>query len=88
MLCPTRWTVRAASIQSVLDNHEVLVGVWEESKASSIDSEIRARIIGVERLRLPFWIIACFTVVRHSDNLSKGLQHNLCLQLKVSTLLN
>ena len=33
VLCPTRWTVRAASVQSVLDNYEVLLEVWEESKA-------------------------------------------------------
>jgi len=48
VLCPTRWTVHAVSIQSALDNYEVLLGVWEESKASSIDSEIRVKIIGVE----------------------------------------
>ena len=27
VLCPTRWTVRAASLQSVLDNYEVLLSV-------------------------------------------------------------
>ena len=48
VLCPTRWTIRAASVQSMLDNYEILLEVWEESKASSLDSEIRARIIGVE----------------------------------------
>lgn len=47
VLCPTRWTVRAASLQSVLDNYEVLLGVWEESKNSQIDSEMKARIIGI-----------------------------------------
>ena len=40
VLCPTRWTVRAASLQSVLDNYEVLLSVWEESKNSQIDSEV------------------------------------------------
>ena len=30
VICPTRWTVRAASLQSILDNYEALVGVWEE----------------------------------------------------------
>ena len=32
ILCPTRWTVYTASPQRVLDNYEVLLGVWEESK--------------------------------------------------------
>ena len=30
--CPTWWTVRAASLQSVLDNYEVLLGIWEEPR--------------------------------------------------------
>ena len=31
VLCPTRWTVRAASLKSILDNFAVLLKVWEES---------------------------------------------------------
>lgn len=54
VLCPTRWTVQASSIQGVLDNFEVLFGVWEESKASNIDSKVWARIIGVEVQMLMF----------------------------------
>ena len=57
VLCPTRWTLRAASLQSVLDNYEVLLGVWDESKNSQIDSEMKARIIGVETQILT----ECFT---------------------------
>ena len=75
MLCPTRWTVRAASIHSVLDNHEVLLKVWEESKVSSIDSEIRARIIGVETqmesFDFLFGLLLASLLLRLSDNLSK-----------------
>ena len=40
VLCPTRWTVHAASLQSVLDNYEVLLQVWEESKETNLESEI------------------------------------------------
>ena len=47
VLYPTRWTVRGASLQSVLDNFEVLLRVWEQSRESSLYSEMRARIIGV-----------------------------------------
>ena len=48
VLCPTRWTVRADSMNSVLDNYEVLLGVWEESKESRLDSNVKARIIVVD----------------------------------------
>ena len=52
VFCPTRWTVRAASLQSVLDNYEVLLGVWAESEDGH--SDIRARIIGVKAQILTF----------------------------------
>ena len=29
VLCPTRWTVRANSLQSVLDNYSVLQELWK-----------------------------------------------------------
>ena len=57
---------------------QVLLGVWEESKASSIDSEIRARIIGVETQMENFdffGLLLASLLLRHSDNLSKTLQH-------------
>ena len=48
VLCPTRWTVRAASFKSVLDNYSVLQKLWEESKDQASHPSIKARIIGVE----------------------------------------
>ena len=30
-LCPTRWTVRAESLQSILENFATLQSVWEEA---------------------------------------------------------
>ena len=48
VLCRTRWTVCPASLQSVLDNYEVLLCVLEESKNSQINSKLKARIIGIE----------------------------------------
>ena len=32
VLCPTRWTVCASSLQSILDNYEVLMSLWEDVK--------------------------------------------------------
>ena len=44
VLCPTRWTVRAASLQSVLNNYEVLLSAWEEAQAWKLDGEMQWRI--------------------------------------------
>ena len=32
ILCPTRWTVRAHSLASVIDNYDVLLLTWEEAQ--------------------------------------------------------
>ena len=31
LLCPTRWTVKAEALESIVDNFEVLPNLWEES---------------------------------------------------------
>ena len=68
------------TLQSVLDNYEVLLGVWEESKNSQIDSEMKARIIGIETQMLTsnflFGISLGTLILQHSDNLSKSVQHD------------
>ena len=48
VLCPTRWTIRANSLRSVLCNYSVLQELWEVSKGHTNDPAIRNRIIGVE----------------------------------------
>ena len=72
MLCPTRWTVRASSLQSIIDNYEVLQGVWEESKDSLLESEIRSRVIGVEfqmmKFDFLFGMLLGILLLSHSDN--------------------
>ena len=47
VLCRTRWTVHAASLKSVLDNYGVLQTLWDEAQSWRLESEMRARIIGV-----------------------------------------
>ena len=47
VLCPTRWTVRGASLQSIIDNWNVLHEVWKASLEESLDTEVRASICGV-----------------------------------------
>ena len=39
--------MHATSLQSVLDNFEVLLGVWKEAQCGQPDGEMRARIVGV-----------------------------------------
>ena len=41
VLCPTRWTVRAASLQSVIDNWIPLQELWDESFETSLESEVK-----------------------------------------------
>ena len=78
VLCPTRWTVRAATMQSVLDNYNVLLALWEESLAGSLDSDMRARILGVEAQMMTFdfifGVMLSSLLLRHTDNLSASLQ--------------
>ncbi|XP_065886227.1 zinc finger MYM-type protein 1-like [Dysidea avara] len=78
VLCPTRWTVRADSLKSVLDNYSVLQELWEESEKLTKDSETTARIIGVASQMATFdfyfGVYISEMILRHSDNLSKALQ--------------
>lgn len=75
VLCPTRWTVRAESFKSILDNYIVLIELW--SKSLEHDTEMKARIQGVavqmatltSTLVLP-WLFLFYDML----NLSKTLQ--------------
>ena len=48
VLCPTRWTVRAASLQSVIDNWIPLQELWDESLETNLESDVKSRVIGVK----------------------------------------
>ena len=78
VLCPTRWTVKAEALKSIVDNFEVLQHLWEESLEYVKDSEMRARILGVSdrMMKFDFFFGAILgeTVLSHSDNLSCTLQ--------------
>jgi len=77
-LCPTRWTVKAASLESVINNNIVLQQVWEEAKDIATDSESRSRINCVqaqmERFEYLFGLWLGERVLKSTDNLSKTLQ--------------
>ena len=78
VLCPTRWTVRADSLLSVIDNYTALQSTWEESLESRLDTEVKARMVGVktqmETFSFFFGVCLGERILRHADNLSKTLQ--------------
>ena len=47
ILCPTRRTVRAEALQSILNNYAVLQELWIESLDQVKYSEMKAHILGV-----------------------------------------
>ena len=77
-LCPTRWTVKAASLQSVIDNYDVFLEFWDDAREITADAESRARINGVkaqmERFDFLFGLCLGACIMHHTDNLSKTLQ--------------
>ena len=48
VLCPTRWTVRSCTMKSVLDNYAVLQQLWDDCLEEHLQSDIKARIIGIQ----------------------------------------
>ena len=44
VLCPTRCTVRADSVKSILDNYNYLLELWDEAYEVTKEAEPRARI--------------------------------------------
>ena len=77
VLCPTRWTVKAEALKSIVDNFEVLQNLWEESLEYVKESEMRARIGVSDRMMkfdFFFGVMLGQTVLSHSDNLSRTLQ--------------
>ena len=78
VLCPTRWTIRAESLQSIIDNYTALLETWQESLGATKDTEMRARIIGVSSqmntFSFFFGVMLGQLLFSHSDNLSRTLQ--------------
>ena len=77
-LCPTRWTVRADSMKSIIENYCVLQDLWEAALEDVRDTEVIARVRGVAAQMETFdffWgLILGELLFRHSDNLSRALQ--------------
>ena len=78
VLCPTRWTVRSVSLNSVVTNYDVLLQLWEDCLETRLQSDIRARIIWVqsqmETYEYLHGVMLGLLILKHSDNLSRSLQ--------------
>ena len=79
ILCPTRWTIRADSLASVIDNYDVLLLIWEEAFSICKDTECKSRIQGVsfvmKTFNFVFGAMLGELILRHADNLSSTLQN-------------
>ena len=73
-LCPTRWTVRAASLQSIRENYAVLNATWHEASDVAKQSEMKARINGVatkmKEFNFLFGLMLAEKLIKHSDHIS------------------
>ena len=78
-LCPTRWTVRAESLASIVANYKDLQGLWEEALMVTSDTEMKARIRGIASqmgtFQFLFGLLLSEMILRHTDKLSKTLQN-------------
>ena len=78
LLCPTRWTVRAESMKSILDNYPTLQELWTWSIENCSDTEMKARIRGVQaqmqRFDFFFGLVLGQCLLQHADSLSAFLQ--------------
>ena len=79
MLFSTRWTVRAESLKSILENYTALQELWDAALETGLDNEVRSRITGVnaqmESFNYFFGTSVGELVLKHGDNLSKALQN-------------
>jgi len=73
-LCPTRWTVRADALKSIIENYQVLQETLDESLDVPKDGETRARLVGVSAQTRTFEYYFGAAVAQlnlsHSNNLS------------------
>lgn len=78
-LCPTRWTVCSETFRSVIQNYDTLLELWNAILGDHPQPEIRARVNGVasQMQTFGYFFGACLlhNILRHTDNLSKTLQH-------------
>ncbi|XP_076359091.1 zinc finger MYM-type protein 1-like [Tachypleus tridentatus] len=77
VICPIRWTFRGQSFDRIIANYEALLLEWDVCLEDRLDSEMRARIIGVrsqmEKFEYFFALHLGVAVYSLTDNLLKTL---------------
>ena len=77
--CPTRWTIRGETASSMLDNHKELCDLWEWSLNNLKDTEMKARVLGVQSymhtFKFAFGCALAENLLKQTDKLSKTLQN-------------
>jgi hypothetical protein len=78
-LCPTRWTLRLTSLQSVKDNYNVLISFLEEmSNDMRTESSARSKASGFNKTMTSFdflfWLVVSIDLFEPITKLSKLLQ--------------
>ena len=77
-LCPTRWTVRAECLGSILVNYDSIQELWETALHETSDTETKARIQGIQSQMKCFKFLFCLVltemILQHTDKLSETLQ--------------
>ena len=78
-LCPTRWTVRSSSLDSILKNYAVIQASLEKFASAAIrNPEMSARCTGIsaqfEQFDFLFGVFLGEKILSLADNLSKALQ--------------
>ena len=83
-LCPTRWTVRAESLRSLLLNYQVILSVLEEileeySGTTESKSITRGIVSIIKKFSFLFGLVTAEKFLSITDTLSRGLQkESLC----------
>ncbi len=78
VMCPTRWTVKADTLQSIVSNYSTLQELWDQAVEIVHDSDTTARIGGIAaQMKLFdffFGLVIGENLLRITDNLSQTLQ--------------
>ena len=90
-LCPTRWTVRAESLRSVILNysviHEALNEITEEYRGNSeATSQARGIMVTMEKFSFLFGVVIGEQLFSITDTLSKALQKKTMCALEAKRL--
>lgn len=79
LFCATRWTVKAATLWTIIANYKCLQILWKSVlEERPADAEIMARIIGVntkmQTSHYLFGLLLAEMILRQIDKLSRALQ--------------